>query len=205
MQTTVYLIRHGEIDNPTGKYYGRIVDVPLNHLGREQLKDLVEAIMRRGDRLSALIASPRKRTQQSAEILAKRFGDVPIETLQELEETETDGFAEWQVKDILSLPDMFANPPDGVVVEDRNKMIARMKGAFQTALSRYPGKTIGIVSHGNPITYLVWSLLHTGEPFPPHKEAVKAFDPKKGNGWRLVFDEKGKLLSHELVLSDEGK
>jgi broad specificity phosphatase PhoE len=202
--TTVYLIRHGEIDNPSGKFYGRKVDVPLSQHGREQLANMGRTITGRDDRLEVLVASPMRRAQQSAQILSEQFSNIPVMTDERFLESDATGFDDWLVSDIVAFVDSYASPPSGVVMEDREKMASRMIEGIKNILQEYSGKTVGIVSHGDPIAYAMWRLTHPSESFAVRRELVKQYDPLKGNGWRLEFDESGKLLKSEKVLSDEG-
>lgn len=48
MRTEVYLIRHGEVENPKKIIYGRTVDVSLNEAGFKQLEDLGKSLKSEG-------------------------------------------------------------------------------------------------------------------------------------------------------------
>ncbi len=55
-QTTVHLLRHGEVHNPEGVLYGRLPDYHLSTRGKEMAEVVAEAI---GGATSRTFASPR--------------------------------------------------------------------------------------------------------------------------------------------------
>jgi broad specificity phosphatase PhoE len=68
-QTTVHLLRHGEVHNPDGVLYGRLPEFHLSELGREMARTLAEHFRQRaagGARITYLAASPLDRAQETA-------------------------------------------------------------------------------------------------------------------------------------------
>jgi len=73
--TVVHLVRHGEVDNPTGVLYGRLPGFRLSAAGEADAARA--AAWLRGRDVVALVASPLERAQQTAAPLAAAFG-LPV-------------------------------------------------------------------------------------------------------------------------------
>ena len=66
--TTVHLVRHGEVDNPTGVLYGRLPGFVLSPLGLAMADRVAEFL---GDHdIAYVVASPLERAQQTAAPIA---------------------------------------------------------------------------------------------------------------------------------------
>jgi len=77
-RTVVNLVRHGEVDNPTGVLYGRLPGFRLSTAGEAMAKTVAAALTGRDVRV--VIASPLERAVQTAEPIAAQFGlDVQID------------------------------------------------------------------------------------------------------------------------------
>ena len=63
-RTTVHLLRHGEVHNPTGVLYGRLEDFHLSDLGRAMAERVGERLSSRD--ITAVYASPLERAQETA-------------------------------------------------------------------------------------------------------------------------------------------
>jgi len=61
--TTVHLLRHGEVDNPTGVLYGCMPGYHLSPLGRRMAARAAEHFA--GAELSALVSSPLERARET--------------------------------------------------------------------------------------------------------------------------------------------
>lgn len=71
-RTTVHLLRHGEVHNPTGVLYGRLPGYHLSERGHEMAEVVAEAIADRD--VVHLRVSPLERAQETAAPLARVFG-----------------------------------------------------------------------------------------------------------------------------------
>ena len=71
-RTVVHLLRHGEVYNPTGVLYGRLPGFVLSDLGH-QMADRAAAALAGSD-ITAVIASPMERAQQTAAPIAAKHG-----------------------------------------------------------------------------------------------------------------------------------
>src|ERR1700729_4018635 len=75
--TTVHLVRHGEVENPHGVLYGRIPGYHLSADGRVMAKAAANFLA--GRDVTVLRSSPLERAQETAEPIAAQFG-LPVET-----------------------------------------------------------------------------------------------------------------------------
>src|SRR5690606_15457264 len=71
-QTTVHLLRHGEVHNPEGVLYGRLPGYHLSARGREMAEVVADAIAERD--VTHLRVSPLERAQETAAPLSRVFG-----------------------------------------------------------------------------------------------------------------------------------
>ena len=71
-RTIVHLLRHGEVFNPTKVLYGRLPGFRLSEIGEQMAERAAEALADRD--VTAVIASPMERAQQTAAPVAARHG-----------------------------------------------------------------------------------------------------------------------------------
>jgi len=160
-ETTLILLRHGETDSTVmRKFSGPGGDDPgLNDTGREQALRAAAALGAEL-RIDALLASPMRRTRETADVVASAlglqveavdgfrecgFGDWDGYTLQEVRE-------QWPVEVDAWLTSHEARPPGGESIIEVQR---RVEEALSRTLSTYAGKTIVVVSHVNPIKLVV--------------------------------------------------
>ena len=72
--TTVHLLRHGEVQNPTGVLYGRLPGYHLSELGRKMADRIVEYLRSTEKDIAAVVSSPLERAQETAQPIATAFG-----------------------------------------------------------------------------------------------------------------------------------
>lgn len=91
MTATIFLLRHAAHDN-VGRYLaGRRPGIHLGPDGQAQAARLGERMQR--ETFDALYASPRERTQETAEAISAARGGMPIEIAAELDEID---FGDWE-------------------------------------------------------------------------------------------------------------
>lgn len=71
-QTTVHVMRHGEVFNPQKILYGRLPGYHLSELGVQMAKAAAESLA--GRDVTHLIASPLERAQETAQPFAEQYG-----------------------------------------------------------------------------------------------------------------------------------
>ncbi|GAA1838741.1 histidine phosphatase family protein [Agromyces salentinus] len=74
----IHLVRHGEVFNPQGVLYGRLPGYGLSDLGRRMAQSAADLLVATERPVTALVASPLQRTQQSAEPVSEAFGLEPF-------------------------------------------------------------------------------------------------------------------------------
>ncbi|MCL4419149.1 histidine phosphatase family protein, partial [Patescibacteria group bacterium] len=74
MNTTIFLIRHGQIDNPKNVIYGGNLELKLTEEGGKQIEEIARKIKKMGFNITKIYSSPMKRTISSSKIIEKVFG-----------------------------------------------------------------------------------------------------------------------------------
>ena len=165
--TTLVLVRHGVTDHTTRKVFSGglgSANPPLNDEGRAQIRTTGEWLSPMRDQIDALVASPVRRTHESAEILGEILGHE-VEFEEGIAEME---FGTW---DGLTFADVQQQFPDELSAWLGNLEYAPGGGeSFRTVADRvllgrdrileaYAGKTVLVVSHVTPIKTLVADAL----------------------------------------------
>jgi broad specificity phosphatase PhoE len=155
-RTTVHVLRHGEVYNPSRILYGRLPDFHLSELGRQMAKAAAEALA--GRDVTHVVASPLERAQETAEPLAAEF---ELETDTDIRLIESSNYFEGKR---VSVGDgALTNPRHWWVLRDpvtpswgeAYLVIAqRMFAALQAARVAAEGHEAVCVSHQLPI----WTL-----------------------------------------------
>ncbi|MCB8957997.1 MAG: bifunctional RNase H/acid phosphatase [Nocardioides sp.] len=161
--TTVVLVRHGVTPHTVEKRFSgglASANPGLSDDGRDQVRAVAEWLAPIADRVDAVVASPVRRTLESAEILAARLGhEVAVEPgFAEMEFGRWDGmtFAEVgeQHPDELKswLGSLDVAPGGG---ESFRTVQARVLTALERLLEQHVGRTVVVVSHVTPIKTIV--------------------------------------------------
>jgi ribonuclease H / adenosylcobalamin/alpha-ribazole phosphatase len=165
--TTLILVRHGVTDHTTRKVFsGGLAssNPPLNEEGRAQVRATAEWLSPMREQIDALVASPVRRTHESAEILGEILGhEVEFEKgIAEMEFGTWDGltFADVQEQfpDELStwLGNLEHAPGGG---ESVRSVAERVLAGRDRIVEAYAGKTVLVVSHVTPIKTIVADAL----------------------------------------------
>lgn len=200
--TTLYLIRHGKVEDASF-IYGR-TEMALSNEGHNQLFKLGHYLHAKGIVPSAIIASRLKRTWQSAEEIRKSYSPklpiIPSDDLLEVDFGEVEGR---RVKFFYEVGgDLFTHNVEGLprANETPQQLVDRMSHAFDTIQKNYPDQTVFVVSHGDPLSFKLWRLLH---PEGDLQTAPKIYKETayldKGDCARIVLDDEGKLVEHEII------
>jgi len=158
--TTLLLLRHGETPLTVEKRFsGSGADPGLTEQGHRQAAAAAEAISARGD-VDAVIASPLRRTTETADVVAGELG-LPVavdDGFREAEFGEWDGstFAEvqerWPEELAAWLGATSVAPPGG---ESFDAVARRVRQARDRVLAAHPGRTVLVVTHVTPVKTLV--------------------------------------------------
>ena len=159
--TYTVMARHGATELSLDKRFsGRGgFDAPLAPLGIDQAQALAAELVRRDD-IATIVSSPLLRTQQTAGIIADALGlDVHvIDGFAECGFGEWDGLTFAEVRDRWprELEEWLAStsvaPPGG---ESFEACQARVLGAREEVIARFPGERVLVVAHVTPIKIMV--------------------------------------------------
>ena len=182
----ICLVRHGETDwNNLGKLQGR-EDIPLNMAGIEQMNDTADYL--KNFYWKVIICSPLLRAKKSAEIIAKKTGNLKI--CEDVDFIERDyGKASGMTTDERKL-----SFPDGkwIGAEALETLQNRTVNALLKHVQKYEGNNIIIVSHGAAIysilAYLSRNEIGTGEV--RLKNACMTLLEKTENEIKIIFHNK---------------
>ncbi len=147
------LVRHGETDNNKKKLLqGGNIDAELNDTGRSQASEQAKAL--KGRTFDAIIASPLKRSMETARIIAKELGVTEVIEMEELKERDA---GSWSGNTIDSLWEKFPEEPKGLCPsfhyatpeggESLSSFNSRLEKACAILREHYKGKKVLVVSH----------------------------------------------------------
>jgi probable phosphoglycerate mutase len=160
--TTLLLVRHGNTPLSGTRFSGR-ADPELTEDGHAQARALAARLAGTRD-VAAVVASPLRRTRQTAAPIAAALG-LPVSTDEGLVETDFgrwDGrtfaevAAEWPQERAAWEADPAVAPPGG---ESINQVARRVRRSRDRLLAAYPGGTVVVVSHVTPIKLLLCAAL----------------------------------------------
>ena len=164
--TVTHLLRHGQTEHtPERRFSGRN-DLPLSRTGRAEAEAAAARAAELG--IEVIVASPLRRTRETAEIVAATLG-LPVEfddDLVELDFGDIEGmtFAEAAKKHPLAArrfgTDVTMAAPGGESVMDVSTRVAR---ARRRLLSRHAGRSVLVVTHMMPIKLMLTAGLDVDE------------------------------------------
>jgi broad specificity phosphatase PhoE len=156
--TRLYLVRHGRVHNPHEVAYGHLPRYRLDETGWSQAQRAAAWLADAG--LAAVFSSPLLRARQTASAIRERAGNPPLHLSRDLRESELGRY--WQglrwseiEAEQAELYALFRERPSQITAgETLAAMAARMAAACRRAARRYPGRTLALVSHRDPILSL---------------------------------------------------
>jgi broad specificity phosphatase PhoE len=152
-RTTVHLLRHGEVHNPTGVLYGRLPGYHLSKLGHQMAQRIADVV---GDRdITHVVASPLERAQETAAPLALARGLDIVTDARAIESTNIFEGRRFSVGGgIVKRPQMWPylwNPLRPSWGEPYKAVVARMMAAVYDARDAARGHEAVVVSHQLPV------------------------------------------------------
>jgi probable phosphoglycerate mutase len=161
--TTLVLVRHGVTAHTVEKRFSgglASANPGLSEEGRAQIRSTADWLAPLAERVDAVVASPVRRTRESAEILADVLGKQLVEEpgFAEMEFGAWDGmtFAEVAERHAADLDAWLGSldvPPGGG--ESFREVEERVLAGLQRVLDAHAGRTVVVVSHVTPIKTLV--------------------------------------------------
>ncbi len=161
--TTLVVVRHGVTRHTSAKRFSGGLggdNPPLSDEGRDQIRAAAEWLLPMADRVGAVIASPVRRTRESADLIGEMLGVAVTEEpgFAEMEFGHWDGLTFTEVGerhgDELSawLGSLDVAPTGG---ESFRTVQTRVLAGLDRVLRDHAGETVVVVSHVTPIKTLV--------------------------------------------------
>lgn len=199
MNTTAYLIRHGDVEYEIDSRARRLVygsTATLSQKGRNQIAKLSEKLLKDGVKLDGIFTSPLKRAVQSAKILSEQYGIafVEVESFRDVE-----GYPAGKG---MTMDELKALKGDTYFLpghESAEHSLGRIKIAFEQLCRENEGKTIAFVGHGDPIRVLIFRLKNPDKELPPMRELAQSDYLDNAQAWRLVLDKNLRLVESEVI------
>ncbi|MET0734702.1 MAG: histidine phosphatase family protein [Microbacterium sp.] len=199
----IHLVRHGEVENPTGVVYGRLEGFRLSARGERQAQAAADLLGELEVPVGSIVSSPLERTLQSAAPIASRYGleiardDDLVEASSRLEGKDYDVSLT-----ILARPEAWrylVNPLRPSWGESYTGVLARMTRAVDRAVSDAPEGDIVIVSHQLPIWVLKRraagrSLAHDPRRRRCALSSITSFEMRNGSLVEVDYHDPGALL-----------
>lgn len=156
MKTSIYFVRHGEVHNPDGIWYGRLPRFGLSEKGKKQALQAAQFL--KSQNIHALYSSHQLRARQTAKLLKETLAIDSIHLSSKLLEVHSpfQGKPFTYARSINF--DSFGKTIGGITGETLQEVLMRMQTFIKKVLSHHPGKNVVAVSHGDPIMLLrVWA------------------------------------------------
>lgn len=196
--TTLVLVRHGVTEHTAAKRFSGGLggdNPPLSEEGRAQARAAAQWLAALGDKVDSVLASPVRRTRETAEVVAAAL-DLPVSEepgFAEMEFGSWDGltFLEVAERDQAGLDAWLGSlevpPPGG---ESFRQVEERVLAGLDRVLAEHAGRTVVVVSHVTPIKTLVAHAM--GAPLDavfrmelsPASISVVSFYPEPGQAPR---------------------
>jgi broad specificity phosphatase PhoE len=150
--TIVHLLRHGEVDNPSGVLYGRLPGYHLSATGRQMATAAADFFSERP--VATVFASPLERAQETARPVAERLG---LEVVTDERLIESGNVLEGKT---ITLTRLALNPVNWRYLwnpftpswgEPYQQVVDRMRAVVERARDAARGREAVCVSHQLPI------------------------------------------------------
>jgi broad specificity phosphatase PhoE len=151
----IHLVRHGEVFNPDRVLYGRLPNFRLSDLGHRMARAAADDLLERRRHVTALVASPLQRTQESAQPISQAF-ELEITTDPRVIEPSN----RFEGKSLSARSSALRNPRNWPWLrnpfepswgEPYLSISARMYAAIEAAWASTAEGDVAIVSHQLPI------------------------------------------------------
>jgi isoleucyl-tRNA synthetase/bisphosphoglycerate-dependent phosphoglycerate mutase len=175
------LVRHGQTDwNIDHRIQSAPANPPLNDTGRAQAAET--AGMLKKEQFDVIVASDLERTKETAEIIRKELGNIPLEFTELLRERDFGKKASgmtvpdylkkhpWSFES-LDIAMHEGNPYDG---ESLSGFLKRIESVQEMLLKKYAGKKVLVVTHGGVVQAMhgiVLNMDHRGAVMSAPKNA----------------------------------
>ena len=154
VETTIYMMRHGQVHNPTNVLYGRMPGFLLSDAGAQQAHAAGKWLA--DQTVSAIYSSPMERARQTAEIVASYHNEVDPRVDRRLIEVATP-YEGRPTEELAAMGwDLYTGnrPPH----EIPQNVLDRVLDFFKYVRETHRGESIVAVGHGD---ILVFPWLHS--------------------------------------------
>lgn len=184
MDTVLYFIRHGQVENPRNIVYARLPRFKLSQTGREQA--ITAGALLKNINLTVIFTSPMLRARQTAGLVAREHLGIPIKISSLINENHTP-FQGSSLKVIEERNgDIFTGvyPP----FEQPADLLARSVKFITRVCRQYQGKSIAVVTHGDIIRVIIrWAM-----GYPPERDSNETPFPGTGSITTLSYNNLNK-------------
>jgi broad specificity phosphatase PhoE len=153
VKTVVHLLRHGEVENPTGILYGRMPGYHLSEVGQKMAERVAHTM--KGRDITYVVSSPLERAQETAQPTAEAFGleivtDPRVIEAENVFEGMRFGIGDGSLRKPSAWKHLY-NPFKPSWGEPYKDIVIRMLAALHDARQAASGHEALIVSHQLPI------------------------------------------------------
>lgn len=167
---------------------------------------LGRTLRERGVMPDAIISSDFLRAMQSSAEIMRNYPELnmSIEPDPRLQDSNSPDMFGRSLVWLAEIGDPYTHPElANWRIERPPSFTARMAVAISDVVRKHGGKTIFVVSHGDPTAFAMWQLLNPGQPLPSlwelQKESGRVTYLEKGEAWRILFDDAGNVVEHEHI------
>jgi broad specificity phosphatase PhoE len=158
METTICLVRHGEVHNPRHVLPGRLPGFHLSTHGKAQAKRAGFFLKNR--HIDVIYTSPMERCRETAEIIRRQTGaSVPLFIHNGLTEIATTRDGEPLTSLEKDKFNFFTPKYSRRGAESMSDISSRASKTIREIQHKHPGKTCVVVTHGDIIIFLKMKLL----------------------------------------------
>lgn len=201
-QTTIFLIRHGKVENPTNTVYDGTIHLSLD--GQADMRRLGHHLARRAERPVAIYSSDYIRTMQSSEEIVKSFPGIHIIPRKELRDTYAPALVGRSLHWLNAIEDVYtAKEFRYLAIEKPYVIVRRVKKVLDEVRRVHDGETVFLVGHRDPFAFALWDELYPKVKRPSISALKDLTWLDKGEAWKVMYDREGKITEYELVKAEE--
>lgn len=192
---TIYLVRHGEVENPTGVFYNS--EYQLSQKGVQDVQVFAKHLDEAGIRPQKMVSSPAVRTRETAEIIAQQL-NLSVDTDERLLEWNVGPWFGKPLQEFRQAAGYLDPPPFKLKlhdIENFDELSARVVVVIEEQLAAIAeDESVMLVSHREPMVSAILRL--RGEEDWRNIPNLKVPKPSL---WELVFEGEKLVTSSPCV------
>lgn len=158
MQTTIYLLRHGEVANPKQIEYSRLAGFPMTQTGRQQVQVTAQKFLSLGIEPCLIVTSPLERARETAQIVSQILGNAPIKVDERLTEWDQGPWEGKPSEEFYKNSGYYAVPIKMEGLEPHDQAADRVISIINELVTDCAGKPSLIVSHRESMASAILKL-----------------------------------------------